>query len=58
MSFQNKVDEVQRNISTMKKELRTREDQARKGEATFLTDSNIKGGFSELVSHNLQRTIV
>ena len=58
MSFQSKADECQRNINTVRKELKSREDQARKGEPTFFIDTQIKGGFSELVIQLLFRTHV
>ena len=58
MSFQSKVDEAHRSLTTVKKDLRTREDQARKGDPTFFTDSQIKGGFSELVCSLLCRISV
>jgi hypothetical protein len=49
--YSKKIDEGKKLITSLKKDLKYREDQQQRGEPTYSLDSEIRGSFNELVNH-------
>ena len=55
MDYQKRVDEVKRLLSSLRSSIKMREENSKKGEATYILDSEIRASFTDLVPSYLLR---